>query len=145
MWPAVIWLAVGLALASAEVLSGEFVLLMLGGGALAAGVGALLGLTLVPSALVFVVVSVLLVFAVRPPLRRRLDRATAGAAALHSEALIGRTAVVVARVDDHGGRVRIGGDVWTARPLDGSREIEEGESVIVMRISGATALVVPEG
>ncbi|MDN5857316.1 MAG: NfeD family protein [Pseudonocardia sp.] len=144
MWPAVIWLAVGLALASAEVLSGEFVLLMLGGGAIAAGIGALLGLSVVGSALVFVVVSVLLVFAVRPPLRRRLDRATAGASALHSDALVGRTAVVVARVDDHGGRVRIGGDVWTARPLDGGREIEEGESVIVMRISGATALVVPE-
>lgn len=143
MWPAVIWLAVGLALASAEVLSGEFVLLMLGGGALAAGLGALLGLGVVGSALVFVVVSVLLVFAVRPPLRRRLERA-AGAGALHSEALVGRTAVVVARVDDNGGRVRIGGDVWTARPLEGSREIEEGESVIVMRISGATALVVPE-
>ena len=37
MWPAVIWLIVGLALIAAEVLSGEFVLLMLGGGALAAG------------------------------------------------------------------------------------------------------------
>ena len=145
MWPAAMWLAAALVLASAEVLSGEFVLLMLGGGALAAGVGALLGLSIAGSALVFVVVSVLLVFAVRPTLRRRLERGTGAIEALHSDALVGRTAVVVSRVDDHGGRVRIGGDVWTARPLDGGRTIDEGESVIVMRISGATALVVPEG
>ncbi len=145
MWPAAIWLAAALVLASAEVLSGEFVLLMLGGGALAAGVGALLGLSIAGSALVFVVVAVLLVFAVRPTLRRRLDRGTGAVGALHSDALVGRTAVVVSRVDDHGGRVRIGGDVWTARPLDGGSAIDEGESVIVMRISGATAFVVPEG
>ena len=145
MLPAAIWLAAALVLASAEVLSGEFVLLMLGGGAVAAGVGALLGLSVAASALVFVIVSVLLVFAVRPTLRRRLERGTGAVGALHSDALVGRTAVVVARIDDHGGRVRIGGDVWTARPLDGGRVIDEGESVIVMRISGATALVVPEG
>ena len=36
MWPAVLWLIAGIALIAAEVLSGEFVLLMLGGGALAA-------------------------------------------------------------------------------------------------------------
>ena len=36
MSPAVIWLILGLVLIAAEVLSGEFVLLMLGGGALAA-------------------------------------------------------------------------------------------------------------
>jgi membrane protein implicated in regulation of membrane protease activity len=145
MLPAAIWLAAALVLASAEVLSGEFVLLMLGGGALAAGAAALIGVPLAATALVFVLVSVLLVFAVRPPLRRRLERGMGAIGALHSDALVGRTAVVVARVDDHGGRVRIGGDVWTARPLDGGRAIDEGESVIVMRISGATALVVPEG
>ncbi|SHJ94961.1 Membrane protein implicated in regulation of membrane protease activity [Pseudonocardia thermophila] len=144
MWHAVIWLAAALVLASAEVLSGEFVLLMLGGGALAAGVGAVLGLDVVGSALVFVIASVLLVFAVRPPLRRRLDRATANAGALHSNALIGKTAVVVSRVDDHNGQVKIGGDLWTARPLEAGHTIEVGQTVIVMKISGATALVVPE-
>ena len=39
MWPAVLWLIAGIALIAAEVLSGEFVLLMLGGGALAMGLG----------------------------------------------------------------------------------------------------------
>ncbi len=36
MWPAVLWLIAGVLLVAGEMLSGQFVLLMLGGGALAA-------------------------------------------------------------------------------------------------------------
>lgn len=142
MWPAVIWLAVGLVLAVAEVLSGEFVLLMLGGGALVAGGAALLGIGTALSAIVFVIASVLLVFAVRPAVRRRLDRGV-GVSIMHSEALVGHAAVVLATVDGHGGRVKIDGDVWSARALDHTEVIEEGARVTVIEIKGATAFVVP--
>jgi membrane protein implicated in regulation of membrane protease activity len=141
MTPAVIWLIAGLILIAAEVLSGEFVLLMLGGGALlAAGASALVAGPLV-GAIVFVVASGLLVFAVRPPLRRRLERSV-GHSVMHSKALVGRSALVVSRVDGNGGRVKIGGDLWSARALDGHEVLEEGTTVTVMDISGATALVV---
>ena len=75
MTAAVIWLIAGLVLIAAEVLSGEFVLLMIGGGALAAaGASALVGDDPLVGVGVFAVASVLLLFAVRPALRRRLDR-----------------------------------------------------------------------
>ena len=45
------------------------------------------------------------------------------------------------RVDAGGGRVKIGGEEWTARPYDEDEVYEEGTRVEVMKIEGATALV----
>src|SRR4051812_49529328 len=114
MTPAVIWLIVGLVLVVAEVLSGEFVLLMLGGGALvAAGVSFAVGGVL-PGAVAFAVASGVLVFAARPALRRRLERGIEHST-MHTKALVGATAVVVNRVDGHGGRGKVGGGVGAGR------------------------------
>jgi membrane protein implicated in regulation of membrane protease activity len=138
----VLWLVAGLVLLGAEVVTGTFVLLMLGGGALAAAVASLLGLGLVGSAAVFAVVSVVLL-AGRSPLRHRLERHTPHTPT-RTEALVGGVATVVARVDGHGGRVRINDDEWSARAFDGVQVIEAGERVTVVRISGATALVLAD-
>jgi membrane protein implicated in regulation of membrane protease activity len=43
----------------------------------------------------------------------------------------------------HGGRVRIGGEVWSARSYDETLVIPAGRIVDVMQIEGATALVYP--
>ncbi|MGH3587569.1 MAG: NfeD family protein [Pseudonocardia sp.] len=142
MTAAVIWLILGVVLVVAEVVSGAFVLLMLGGGALAAGgVSLFVGGPLV-GGVVFAVVSVLLLFAVRPALRRRLAKGI-DPAVMHHQALLGSTGIVVNRVDAQGGRVKIGGDVWSAR-FDGPDAIEPGARVTVVSISGATAVVVPQ-
>jgi membrane protein implicated in regulation of membrane protease activity len=143
MTAAVIWLIVGALLVVAELLSGEFVLLMLGGGALAAGGVSLLVAGPVVGGVVFAVVSVLLLFAVRPALRRRLDRGN-DPAVMHHQALLGSTAIAVSRVDEHGGRVKIGGELWSARASDGHGVIEPGARVTVLSISGATAVVVAQ-
>jgi len=144
MAAAVIWLIAGLALIAAEVLSGEFVLLMIGGGALAAaGASALADGNLLVGVAVFAIASVLLLFAVRPALRRKLDRGM-DHGVMHHRALVGNTAFVVSRVDGHGGQVKIDGQLWSARSIDGDHVIEPGAKVTVMDISGATALVVPQ-
>src|SRR3954462_259626 len=141
MTAAVLWLVAGLLLLGTEVVTGTFVLLMFGGGALAAAVASLLGLGLVGSAAVFAVVTVLLL-AGRSPLRRRLARPTPPPPT-GADALVGGAATVLARVDGHGGRVRIGDDDWSARAFDGAQAIEPGEEVTVVRSAGATALVLP--
>lgn len=142
MTPALIWLVAGLVMVGAEVVSGEFVLLMLGGGALFAAGAAALGAGVLGSAVVFAIASVLLL-AGRSPLRRRLERSIPHTTS-RTEALVGGTATVVARVDGHGGRVRIGDDEWSARSFDETQVIEPGERVTVVRISGATALVLAQ-
>jgi len=58
-------------------------------------------------------------------------------------ALVGRTALVLEDVSAHGGRVRIGGEEWSARPYDESLVLPAGSTVDVMQIEGVTALVYP--
>lgn len=139
---ALIWLVVGIALLATESLSGEFVLAMLGGGALvAAAVTLLVGGGIVPGLVAFALASVLLVFAVRPPLKRRLQHGVQDSL-MHTRALVGSEALVVARVDGDGGRVRIAGQLWSARPVHDDDVLDEGVTALVVEISGATAVVV---
>lgn len=140
--PVWIWLLAGVVLLAAEVLSGDFVLLMLGIGALAAGgVAALSGLVAL-QLVAFVLVAGGLVTLARPPLRHRLQGATP--IRTNTQALLGARAVVVSTVDKSGGRVKIGGEVWSARTLEDT-VLEPGTDVTVLEISGATAVVLEYG
>ena len=56
-------------------------------------------------------------------------------------ALVGARATVLQRVDETGGRVRIGGEEWTARAYMDGQVLEPGTRVEVAKIDGATALV----
>jgi membrane protein implicated in regulation of membrane protease activity len=58
-------------------------------------------------------------------------------------ALVGRPAIVLEEVTDTHGRVRIGGEEWSARSYDETLVIPAGAKVDVMLIEGATALVYP--
>ena len=137
---AVIWLIFALVLAGAEALTGSMFLLMLGGGALAASASSwLMDWPVWADGLVFLIVSVLLLVLVRPTLRRRLT--PAAGAQMGIKALEGKNALVLDRVARDEGRVKLDGQVWTARPLNEGDVYEPGESVTVMRIDGATALV----
>jgi len=135
-----IWLILALALAGAEVLTGDMFLLMLAGGALAAtGSSWLLDWPIWADGVVFLAVSVLLVVGVRPVLRRRLNAGTGLPEPV--KALEGKPALVLDRVARHGGQVKLDGEVWTARPLDDNDVYEPGDNVTVMHIDGATAVV----
>ncbi len=136
---AVVWLIAGLLLISAEVLSGEFVLIMLGAGALAAAGSSVLGAPLWIDVAVFAVTSLALVTVARPVLKRRLTSGTGSITG--SEALIGGPAVVVTAVDANGGQVKLRGEIWSARAFDETQVLEPGRAVTVMDISGATAVV----
>ena len=58
-----------------------------------------------------------------------------------SAKLVGEKATVVERVDGAGGRVKIGGEFWSARAFDAGQVLEPGLQVEVVQIDGATALV----
>lgn len=140
MVSAVLWLIAGLLLVAAEVLSGDFVLLMLGAAALGAGGAAALGAPLWLAVAVFGATSVGLTTVARPVLKRRLH-AGDPEHATGAQALVGVKAVVVRTVDAHRGRVKLRGEEWSARAYDETEVLEVGRSVTVMDIAGATALV----
>jgi membrane protein implicated in regulation of membrane protease activity len=136
------WLVAAGVLALVEVTTLSLVCAMFAGGALAAAVVDLIGgdrNTLLLQVVAFVVVSVGLLGVIRPVAKRHLHHTPAIATGV--AALIGSRAVVLERVDRDTGRVRIGGEVWSARSYDGETVLEPGQSVDVIRIDGATALV----
>ena len=53
------------------------------------------------------------------------------------------TTRLIVKVTAHDGRVRIGGEEWSARAYDESLVIPVGTTVDVIQIEGATALVYP--
>lgn len=109
-------------------------------GALAAAVAAALGLGLVGQCVVFSVVSIALLIFVRPIAIRQLQGGARTRTGI--EALTGKTALVLERVDENGGRIKLAGEVWSARSMDITRVFEPGEKVDVAEIDGATAVVI---
>ncbi|MFG1645439.1 NfeD family protein [Amycolatopsis sp. NPDC049252] len=140
---ALVWLIVGIALMIAEVLSGDFVLIMLGIAALfGAGADALTGNLLI-DVVVFAVTSVGMLALVRPALKRRFLAGSGHRTGI--DALIGARAVVVSTVDFETGQVKLAGDVWSARSISEQHEpIAPGTAVTVVEIAGATAVVSAE-
>ncbi|GAA3960617.1 NfeD family protein [Streptomyces marokkonensis] len=112
---------------------------MLAVGAVAAAVASGFGVDVVVQVLVFVIVSVALIAVVRPIAARH--RSQRPRLATGVDALKGRQAVVLERVDGSGGRIKLAGEVWSARALDTGRAYETGEEVDVVEIEGATAII----
>ena len=137
--PPVIWLIAGVLLALAELFTLDFVLIMLAGGAFAAAATGLL-LPLPFQLLVFAGVSALGLAAVRPAIKRRLHRG-ADPRPMGHEAVEGSEATVIEQVAEGRGMVKIGGELWTARPYDATQTIDVGAQVRVVEVKGATALV----
>ncbi|MFD5266113.1 NfeD family protein [Streptomyces sp. NPDC058335] len=109
-------------------------------GAVAAAIAAGLGFDVVAQVLVFVAVSVALIAVVRPIAARHSAQRPQFASGV--DALKGKQAVVLERVDGSGGRIKLAGEVWSARALDTDRVYDVGQEVDVVDIEGATAIII---
>jgi membrane protein implicated in regulation of membrane protease activity len=138
----VLWIALGVVLAIAELFTVTLVLVMLAGGAFAAAIAAALGANVPVQAAVFAVVSAASLIAVRPVIQRhRKPASETGDEPFGVEAITGTTALVLEQVDNDHGMIKIDGELWTARPYDATQVIEPGQRVRVIEVKGATALV----
>ncbi len=134
-----IWLIIAGAFASGEAVSGTFVLLMMSGGALGGALVAAFGAAVLLQVLVALILTLGLVWLVRPVAIRHLN---SGATAIDgTAALVGREAIVLTEVTRDGGLVRLNGAQWTARAKDPRQELPPGTRVSVVGIDGATAVV----
>jgi membrane protein implicated in regulation of membrane protease activity len=136
----VVWAIVSVLLAVGEIFTpGLFFLGPIALAALAATVTAAVGGPIWLQIVVFGVGSFASVGLLRPIARAHLTMPRAmrtGAAALE-----GARAVVLQPVTSRGGRVRIGGEEWSARSYVPDEEFDVGTEVEVAQIQGATALV----
>ncbi len=135
-----IWVVAAVALAIGEVLTpGLFFLGPVALAALVAAVASLLGAGAIGSFLVFLVCSVASLALLRPIARRHIRMPSLSRTG--TDALVGRKGIVTARVDAVGGRVRIGGEEWSARSYLDGEVFAEGQTVAIIQIEGVTALV----
>jgi Membrane protein implicated in regulation of membrane protease activity len=134
-----VWLGLAVVLGIVEVTSLDLIFAMLAVGALSGAVAALGTNNLVVEVLVSLFVSLGMLFVVRPIALSHLR--TPRAIRTGVAALIGERGVVIEQVDARDGRIKLRGEVWSARTYDPSHVIVAGKNVEVVQIDGATAIV----
>ena len=137
----VIWLIAAVIFAIGELATTSFFLAPFAGGALIATLLAATGAGAVIEWAAFLVVSILLLAALRPIARDH--QRTKAKIRTGTAKLVGQSATVVERIANAEGIgcVRLDGEIWTARAYDDDETFEPGARVQVLEIRGATALV----
>jgi membrane protein implicated in regulation of membrane protease activity len=134
------WAIVAVGLAVGEIFTpGLFFLGPLAVAAIVSAAVAAIGAGIAIQVIVFAGASLASLAVLRPLARAHLRMPPA--LRTGTAALVGARAVVVQRVDDNGGRIRLGGEEWSARAFVPDQVFEAGTSVEVAEIKGATALV----
>ena len=133
------WVLAAAGLAVAEIFTLDLVFIMLAAGSLVAAGGAGAGGNLAVQVVVAVVVALAGLALLRPVALRHLK--STPELRTGTAALVGQLALVLEDVGPHTGRVKLAGEVWSARSYDGASVFEAGQSIQVLQIEGATALV----
>ena len=139
---AAVWLATAILFGIAEMASLDLILVMLALGALVGMITALLGAG-------FCGLGDRrrdrlggLLALVRPTLVKRLH--SGPELSLGHGKLVGQQGIVTERITSmEAGRVKLSGEIWSAKPYDETTAIEPGATVEVLEIRGATAYVHP--
>lgn len=137
----VVWLILAVVLGVAELFTLTLALGLIGAAALITGILGALGLGLTGQILVFALTSAAGLLVVRPIARRHMTQPPLLRSG--TEALVGRSALVVEEITETSGRIKLLGEEWSARCLDETLRIPAGAHVDVMEIEGATAVVYP--
>lgn len=135
----IIWLVTAAVLGVVEVFTLAAVFGLLAGAAVLAAIVAGFGAPVLVQVIVFAVATAAGMLLVRPIALRHM----AGPPMIRegSDALVGRSALVLSEVGISGGLIKLSGEEWSARPLDETELIAAGTLVDVMEIDGATAVV----
>jgi membrane protein implicated in regulation of membrane protease activity len=139
-----IWLVLAIGLGVAEMVSLNLILLMLAVGAVVGALSALVGFPVILQVLLAGGGAAAMLSLVRPNLIRKLH---AGPDLVSGTGkLVGQQGLVTEELSaQHPGRVKVGGEIWSAQPYDETLIIAPGATVEVFAIRGATAYVHPIG
>lgn len=140
-WAAILWLVLMVLFLVAEAATVTLVSLWFAAGALAAMIVCLLGGAVWTQTVAFLAVSVVLLLALRPLVRKYV---TPKLTATNIDSVIGSTGLVTVAIDNvtAAGQVKLGPMVWTARSSSGA-VIPEGTMVRVDKVEGVKVFVSP--
>jgi membrane protein implicated in regulation of membrane protease activity len=138
---AVLWFVVAAALFVLESVTTQFVGIWFAAGAVIAMVPALLGAPFWVQLLIFLIVSVLFLFWIRPIVKTRIS---VKRQPTNADMVVGKTGLVLEDIDNikGTGRVSAMGLTWTARTED-ERRVPADTQVLVSRIEGVKLIVSP--
>lgn len=134
MW----WLLLALVLLGIEVLSLDLLFASFAVGAFAAAIAGAAGVPVLGQFIIAAGVALVTLLGLRPFALKFLHQKEV---TTNVGSLVGAAAVVLERVDTRDGRVKIGGEVWSARTTSAETSFPAGSDLTVVRIDGATAIV----
>lgn len=137
-----IWLILLIAFIVIEAATVNLTTIWFAGGALAALILSLFGVSIVWQVAIFLVVTALLLIFTKPIVQRHFNNKLT---ATNIQAMMGKQAIVTETIDNlhETGAVQVDGLTWTARAVD-QQTISEGTIVEVMDVKGVTLYVKPK-
>lgn len=137
---AICWLLLASIFIVVEIITLGLTTIWFGGGAFVAAIAAACGASLPVQIILFMAVSLALLFLTRPIAVKHLDVNTQKT---NAEALIGQNAVVLQEINNlaETGQAKINGMEWTARTKEDGITVPAGENVKVVEIQGVKLLV----
>ena len=139
----VCWLGILVVMLVIELLTLGLTTIWFAGGALAAFAASLLHVQVIWQAVIFAVVSLILLIVTRPFAVRYINK---DRVRTNADRLIGHSAVVTEAIDNLNGQgaAKVEGQIWSARTEEENGKIPAGTVVRILRISGVKLFVEPE-
>lgn len=136
----IIWLVILIAAIGIEAATLGLTSIWFAGGALFALIAAALNAPMVIQILLFLVISLVLLFFTRPIAVRYFNKERVKT---NVESLVGRQAIVTGDIDNlqGTGQITVGGQEWSARSLNDDVKISAGAVVVIAAISGVKLIV----
>lgn len=135
-----IWLIVFVACIVIEIISMGLTTIWFAGGALIAAAAAAFGVPLWMQIVLFVLVSLILLYFTRPIAVKYFNK---DRIKTNAESLVGKQAIVISEIDNLQGigQVAVEGKEWTARTVTDGITLPTGSVVIIRAISGVKLMV----
>ena len=135
-----IWLIIFVACIVVEIITMGLTTIWFAGGSLVASVAAAIGAPLWLQIVLFVAVSLLLLYFTRPIAVKYFNKDRVKTIA---ESLVGKQAIVISEIDNLQGigQVTVGGQEWSARTTEEGITLPVGSVVIIRAISGVKLMV----
>ena len=135
-----IWLIIFVACIVVEIITMGLTTIWFAGGSLIASVAAAIGAPLWLQIVLFVAVSLLLLYFTRPIAVKYFNR---DRVKTNAESLVGKQAIVISEIDNLQGigQVTVGGQEWSARTTEEGITLAVGSVVIIRAISGVKLMV----
>lgn len=140
LWQVIFWAALTVVLVIAEVTTVQFISVWFAAGALVAFVTSLFGMEFYLQVILFVAVSIVLLLATRPVVRKFLNR---NHIKTNADSLIGKECIVLQEVNNikSTGRVKVSGLDWAAKSQNIEDVFEPDTVCIIREIQGVTLVI----